>query len=315
MLKRNFIVSLTGGLGNQLFQLAAGLKISEGEVVRLTAAYGNPRPFDKTTAELYSFNLPANVNIIEKKPASLFVKKCVGYNLRMGTDPRKYENLKIVRWLIKCATSSLLFFDLHQFFKLVAGKGVGFNQISISKKNSLLVGYFQSYRWASDSNVLKVLKNIKPIERNTLLENLIIKAKAEKPLFVHVRLADYKNEEKIGIPSRDYYSNSVKKLMKSGRFSNIWLFSDEVETAKNYIPEEYKEILTIIPEIDNSPALTLELLRHGSGYVIANSSFSWWGAFLSYEENVKVIAPYPWFKNLDSPLDLIPPSWETSNPW
>lgn len=315
MSKKNLIVSLTGGLGNQLFQLAAGLKMSNGEEVHLIAAYGNPRPFDQNTAELFSFYLPANVKKIERGAASLLVKKCVGYNLRMGTDPRSYEKLKFVRWFIKCVTNSLLFFDLHRYFTLVAGKGVGFNQISISKKNSLLVGYFQSHRWASDSNVLKVLKTIKPIARNTLLENLIIKAKSEKPLFVHVRLADYKHEEKIGIPSRDYYSNSVKKFMKTGRFSKIWLFSDEVETAKNYIPDEYKEILTIIPEIDNSPALTLELLRHGSGYVIANSSFGWWGAFLSYEENVKVIAPYPWFKNLDSPLDLIPPSWERSNPW
>jgi len=315
MLKRNFIVSLTGGLGNQLFQLAAGLKISEGKEVHLTVAYGNPRPFSKDTADLYSFSLPTNVKIIKRKPASLLVKKCIGYNLRMGTDPRKYENLKIVKWFIKCATNFLLFLNLRQIFTLVSGKGVGFSEISKSKKNSLLVGYFQSYKWAAESNVLKALKTIKPIEESLLLESLIRKAKAEKPLFVHVRLTDYKSEEKIGIPSRDYYSNSVKKLMKSGRFSKIWLFSDEVETAKNYIPEEYKEILTIIPEIDNSPVLTLELLRHGSGYVIANSSFSWWGAFLSYEENVKVIAPYPWFKNLDSPLDLIPPSWETSNPW
>ena len=312
MLKRNFIVSLTGGLGNQLFQLAAGLKIFEGQEVHLTVAYGNPRPFNKDTADLYSFFLPNNVNIINKKTAALLVKKCVGYNLRMGTDPRKYENLKIVKWFIKCATNSLLFLDLHQSFTLVAGKGVGFSKISKSKKNSLLVGYFQSYKWAVESNVFKALKTIKPIEESLLLESLIRKAKAEKPLFVHVRLTDYKNEEKIGIPSKDYYFNSVKELMKSEGFSKIWLFSDEAETAKNYIPDEF---ITMIPEIDGSPALTLELLRHGSGYVIANSSFSWWGAFLSYEENVRVIAPYPWFRNLASPLDLIPPNWETNYPW
>ena len=315
MSKKNIIVSLTGGLGNQLFQLAAALKISNGEKIQLTAAYGNPRPFNSNNADLFTLSLPSSVRIIQRKPATFLVKKCVGYNLRKGTNPRNYENNKFVKWLIKITTDLLLFLDLHNYFTLVAGQGVGYCNTTLRRKNSLLVGYFQSYKWALDANVIKELSKIEPLENSKLLESLILKAKIEKPLFVHVRLLDYKDEDKIGVPSKEYYFNSIRKQMEYGSYSKIWLFSDEVAIARTYIPEEFKEMLTIVPDIGGLPANTLELLRHGSGYVIANSSFSWWGAMLAHKEGVRVIAPYPWFKNMESPIDLIPPNWETLNPW
>lgn len=315
MAKNKLIVSLTGGLGNQLFQLAAAMNISNDSEVLITSAYGSPRSYRNLTADLFSFSLPTNVKIIKRRPASWLVKKCVGYNLRMGTSPRNYEKFKFVKWLIMIATKLLLVFDLHHLYTVVVGKGVGYCGIFKGSKNSLLVGYFQSYKWALNSKVLAGLKAIKPLEQSNLLDNLILKAKIEKPLFVHVRLADYRKEEKIGIPLKNYYSIAIKLQMNSKKYTKIWLFSDELETAISYIPDEFKGYLFIIPEIEGSPALTLELLRHGSGYVIANSSFSWWGAFLAYEKNVRVIAPHPWFKDMESPHDLIPPNWETLNPW
>lgn len=315
MAKKTLIVSLTGGLGNQLFQLAAALKISNGEKIQLTAAYGNPRPFNSNNADLFTLSLPNSVRIIKRKPAAFLIKKCVGYNLRMGTNPRNYEKYKFVKWFIKFTTNLLLFIDLYQYSTLVAGRGVGYCNITLGKKNSFLVGYFQSYKWALDANVKKELMKIKPLDNNKLLESLILKAKIEKPLFVHVRLSDYKNEDRIGVLSKEYYFNSVRKQMEYGSYSKIWLFSDEAGIARNYIPEEFKKVLTIVPDISGSPAATLELLRHGSGYVIANSSFSWWGAMLAHKEGVRVIAPYPWFKKMESPIDLIPPNWETLNPW
>ena len=64
-----------------------------------------------------------------------------------------------------------------------------------------------------------------------------------------------------------------------------------------------------INSVDASVASTLQAMRLGHGYVVANSSFSWWAAFLSFNGASEVVAPSPWFKGMDDPKDLIPPNW------
>jgi hypothetical protein len=104
-------------------------------------------------------------------------------------------------------------------------------------------------------------------------------------------------------------------MWESGDFKKIWVFSDEPALAQIQFSKILPEELRWIPEIDGSATKTLEVMRFGHGYVIGNSTFSWWGASLSYTNWAKVIAPDPWFKNLPTPHSLIPPNWETINPW
>jgi hypothetical protein len=67
----------------------------------------------------------------------------------------------------------------------------------------------------------------------------------------------------------------------------------------------------VIPDSGFAPAETLELMRHCHAYVIANSTFSWWGAYLSYNFDSIKVGPTPWFKGEPSPKDIIPRSWKT----
>ena len=315
MPKKSFIVSLTGGLGNQLFQLAAALNLSSGKNLELTSAYGNPRPLNSQFADLYSFSLPTNVRIIERKPATLLVKKCVGYNLRMGIKLRNYEKIKFVKWLISKTTSFLLFFDLHKFVTLISSGGVGFSQINISKNNSLLVGYFQSFKWATSPEVFEKLKALNLLTYSEVLDKLYIESKEVLPLVVHVRLGDYLKEDSFGVLSKNYYLQAIEKMMATHEYKEIWVFSDDLENAKLVLPRKFEKLTKWMQEIENSPAKTLQAMRFGHGYVIGNSTFSWWGAFLSYNESAKVIAPDPWFKGMESPKDLIPPKWERIKSW
>jgi hypothetical protein len=62
-------------------------------------------------------------------------------------------------------------------------------------------------------------------------------------------------------------------------------------------------------------AETLELMRCGKAYIIANSTFSWWGAMLSNSENPMVICPDRWFKSQAEPLHLIPKYWKRVPAW
>ena len=131
-----------------------------------------------------------------------------------------------------------------------------------------------------------------------------------KPLIVHVRLGDYKLESNFGILDTQYYSSAIDSAMGDATIKEIWLFSDETDLALTRIPQKYLPITKVLNLNDFSPAEVLEVMRFGYAYVIANSTFSWWGAFLAYKENARVIAPSRWFRNMAEPLDLIPDTWE-----
>jgi hypothetical protein len=195
------------------------------------------------------------------------------------------------------------------------GIGLGFSSIQGRQRTSLLVGYFQTYKFASKPRVFSQLFELVPRSFGPDLLAYRELAIKEKPLVVHVRLGDYLAERKFGVLPQSYFHDAIETFTKKNSAIKIWVFSDDLEMAKSYFNSEMQAAIRWIPEIDGSPVNTLELMRHGSGYVISNSTFSWWGAFLSYDRKARVIAPYPWFAHMESPTDLIPPSWEKINPW
>jgi hypothetical protein len=92
-------------------------------------------------------------------------------------------------------------------------------------------------------------------------------------------------------------------------FSRIALFSNDIVAALEYIPSSLREHLWIPSKDLTSTTETLELMRNGKGYVLSNSSFSWWAAVLTYGDMPLVISPTPWFQKKTEPVDLIPHDW------
>lgn len=302
-------ILLTGGLGNQLFQLAAGLNFAKDNGLTLSEAFGKPRKNVDGFAEIFSFRLPSNVNLSMRSKASWILSKTFGYLLRIGVVPRGFEKNRLFLKLLEVL--SLVLFSVHfrKLTKVVFSKNIGFSVIDPPSKNSLFIGYFQSYRWVIDPQVKQTLMNISPIGGGQILKDYELLATLETPLIVHVRLSDYLNQANFGIPSHEYYAEGIKKLVDTGKFSKVWLFSDDLETAKLIMPRDCGLEFRFIGALDQSSAITFEVMRLGFGYVIANSTFSWWAAFLCRNEGADVIAPTPWFAGMDEPLDLIPKNW------
>lgn len=312
---RNTIISLTGGLGNQLFQLAAGLFVTKSNPLALEWRLGKPRLNSYDLPEISSFALPIEAKLVAKSGQDIFASKAFGYLLRQGINLRTYERLVGFRLVSKLVASIVISINLKTLVLLRISNGVGFSKISSSDTGKLLIGYFQTYLWMNDSEVLTKMRKIQLKEKNSRVDYFAKLADVEKPLIVHIRLGDYKNENSFGVPSPEYYASAIQRLFHSDKYGKIWIFSDEPDLASEMFRSAIPNEVRWIHNEGESAAQTLEIMRHGKGYVIANSTFSWWAAFLSYTADPEVIAPDPWFRHLDNPKDLLPPNWHVIPGW
>jgi len=315
MIKKSKITTLTGGLGNQLFQLAVGLYVCDQASLHIDWVLGKPRLNNQGFPEVDSFHLPERATLSNSKKSRLFFAKTAGFYLRQGVEPRKYEKSKGITFLTRIATGIVLSLYFKKTVLPYSISGVGFTNLRDQINRNLLIGYFQSYRWMESASVSSQMRALKlKVESSELAEYRIL-AEIEQPLIVHIRLGDYKGEDAFGIPNIDYYRSAIKDQLQLNQYRKIWAFSDEPGLAKDVLKDFDPELIRWIPEIANSTAQTFEVMRFGRGYVIANSSFSWWGAALSYNLGAPVIAPSPWFKNMIEPAYLIPAHWTRLPAW
>jgi hypothetical protein len=303
---------LTGGLGNQLFQFAAALSISQTQEIEIFEKFGKPRLNSKGDPELFSFTVGEIASITRRSEDNLLLSKSSGYILRSKIWPRKYENFAIFRGLTDLAGSIIQTFNFRSFFYPVSISEVGYQKIRIHRFitrvfTPFLIGYFQSSVWPQD--VKSKLQSLKLIQEGPDLKNLRQKAELQRPVVIHIRRGDYKSESTFGLPGENYYREAIKVIGQLHPTNSIWVFSDdELEARKilNWLPPG---TVKYIPDVDGESAASLMAMRLGCAYVIANSTFSWWGAFLSECEEPLVVAPKPWFIGQQEPTFLIPSNW------
>ena len=315
MKQKPIIVFLTGGLGNQLFQLANALTLDPEREIHLEWILGRPRCNSEGFPDIADFRLPERVQLLRASRHSWLTSKTAGYILRSHVSPKAWEMSKIFKSALNLVGNVIFSIYFKKIIKFEAGSGIGFSPVSISQLRSFVIGYFQSYNFIDQNRVFKDLKQLEPNVLNEGIENFKALAKIEQPIIAHFRFGDYKNEMTFGIPAVSFYQKSLTELVNENPNSKIWVFSDEKAEAEKVFPSEFRSKARWITDDQFSSAETMEIMRLGISYVIANSTFSWWAATLSMTENPKVICPEPWFKFESEPLGLIPPSWKRVHAW
>jgi hypothetical protein len=309
-MKKITIVHLTGGLGNQLFQFAAALEKRDFEEVIFEDKFGKPRTNLAGIPDLYEFDLGNRVfetTKVQLLPRNL-MSLVSNFMLRLGAVPTKFEKSKIFQLVLKITSSLILSANYSRLLYISVGEGLGFfHQRSPKHLSRYQVGYFQSYKWASDPVVFQALMALQPKQLSRTALKVLNQVKSNPPIIVHIRLGDYKNEDGFGIPSKKYYERAIRHLRQIAIDAPIWYFSDEPELARKYLGARCPDGFWFEDDLRSSCQL-LEIMRHGSGYVIGNSTFSWWAAFLRKNQSAPVVSPVPWFRN-NSPVDLIPQNW------
>lgn len=287
-------IALKGGLGNQMFQLAAAYNLATEKKTQLSVITDE---FKKEESEIYtkrSFEL-ASVFVLED--IEIAKKKDYAYLLKNDLTSRIKKKL----------FNGIAYFEPNLQY-----------QPTIKKlgRNTYLNGYFQSEQYfKKHQQSIKALFSFRK-NLNKKTEDIVKIIQQKRTLAIHVRRGDYVTKQNINAIHGNLPLAYYKKALKNFELDkyNICFFSDDILWVKEKFGYLDARELTFVDWNHHTDAWQdLYLMSQCDDFIIANSSFSWWGAWLSEKPDKKIIAPKNWFKdkNLNQFTgDLIPDEWK-----
>ena len=302
---------LAGGLGNQLFQLSFLYNFQEIAEIRLHQPSAEILELIENglLGEIRISN--PNLQITSVDHISWHEKLARNQSLRLSSH--KFSTKSIFYKGLRRVWINFLCFFLNRKSILIVPNGLG-NDVKIAFAESSprisIVGYFQSHTFATQirKDLMTSLSNI--FSRSEGEIQALTKIMNAQSIILHLRLGDYlsKKNSSFGVVTERYVNCALEKLSTAASTSSVIMFSNDTNTAIALLENLELQGLTPIP--DDLPTIdSLYLLSLGTKYIISNSTFSWWGAFLSDSKEKVVIAPLPWFKDYDENMDLIPSNW------
>jgi len=287
-----------------MFQVTAGLATTKSKLI-VADCIGKPMKKNKI-AEVNYFNWNSSFDIHTCNKCNFFKNKLFNFLMRRSLENRNTGVLFLTARFI-----AMVLFSIHFRHVVLPNISVnlGFDDKLFQSSCNLLIGYHQTYLFPDKKHVNSIVKNIYPKNVNYLFERLKLAAENQRILCVHVRLGDYRVEPSFGVLPESYYDQAIVWMQSNLDFEKIWVFSDEPNSALDFIPKKFHKITEIVPKIGDSSVYTMELMRYCKGYVIGNSTFSWWGAYLSKTPESPVVSPKTWFHNIREPRYLIPKHW------
>jgi len=293
--KKHIVISIDGGLGNQLFKFYAGLYFSEK--FSLKPVFEISRLAD--IANLHPGENIETLGLLD------------GYITRANHSFNPHELRMRVKGAYSRQMAKFKFHSADQFYD-VEHLEIGYVEFKQTvKPQNFKNGYFQSWRYF-DALETKPTISFKSLAKPTkwLEQQLNLVAETD-PLVIHVRRGDYqlKKNWQMGCLSPKYYDSIDLKALES---NEIWIFTDSPQTVRSEFHDFRVKTRVIEPPPDSDPVESMILMSHASKIAISNSTFSWWAAKFS-SPKTSVYAPSKWFEHRTDPTDLIPTSWKRVN--
>lgn len=275
------IVKILGGMGNQMFQIAAAKALAYRTGMKLKMDTRSLRAHNERGLDLDRFISQAD-----------------------EASRRDYDQLGY-----PVISKSLIRFKIHPSYYLE--KDFIFNpDVTKIQKSVYLDGYFQSEKYFSD-----VSQNIRndftfKDELSAFEIECIQNMQSSESVSLHIRRGDYLNNSQIGTLDLKYYDHALEDLIKKNPSPKVFVFSDDLVWAEKNLKLPF-DMIFVKSHTGRESFRDMRLMSQCRNNIIANSSFSWWAAWLNANPEKRVYAPLNWFKNPTMNVkDLIPVSWK-----
>ncbi|MDC1455963.1 alpha-1,2-fucosyltransferase [Flavobacteriaceae bacterium] len=302
------VVKLFGGLGNQMFQYATGRGIADktNQTLKIETETGFIDDFYERKYSLNHFNIIENIvsplelpqHIIGVPEKNVFLKRCIQYvNNRYPLLNYRYPR---DGWMI-----------LHEKNKMYD------QRVMTPSEKKYLVGYWQSEKYFLHIRDILINDFSLKVPFHGINLEMVMKMSKTNSVSLHLRrlhgisngIESSAHNETHGALILDYYQNALNYIKERVSDLNIFVFSDDQDWARSNINLPFPTYF-MDQNDDNHNYLDLILMSKCKHQIIANSSFSWWGAWLNQNPSKIVISPRKWF--VDDELnenDTIPLNW------
>lgn len=285
------IVKLMGGLANQMFQYAAARRLAEKHNAQLrldVSAYENMAKVD--TPRRYQLG-SLNVSGIPANQKEL--SQMLPIDFQANTTYRILRRLGIDKRLRPLGEHSKAFHDI----------------VLAARDNTYLVGWWQNENYFKDiRNIL--LKEFRPGSLSSKSKVYLKSIQSAPSVSIHVRRGDYVTNKfanaEHGLLPLSYYKKAIDYISKRYPESRYFIFSDDINWCVKNLAIGSDAVY-----IQSKDYEEIHLMSQCSHNIIANSSFSWWGAWLNDNPDKIVIAPKAWFRNKQSnrESEIVPDRW------
>ena len=288
------VVKLMGGLGNQLFQFAAAKNLAIKNKVQLAVDVSEYS--DKQVKENYtqrSFDLALfNIDAVVLKPGAF----------DFFFDVPKNELDKLWNKLKKRWSGYTFYWDYNLVFQ---------PHFFDNKDNTYLDGYFQSEKYFKEIRTLL----LKEFTSNISVDRYLIdQIQRGESVAIHFRRGDYEKSSQTtrnhGTCSIDYYKKAIEKAGLLINKPEFFIFSDNIPWVKEQLSDLPFTFYFVEHKGERAHIYDFEVMRRCKHQIIANSTFSWWAAWLNENKDKMVIAPEKWMNDtaVDT-KDITPDSW------
>ncbi len=298
------IVRLTGGLGNQMFQYAAGLSLAEMHrtVLKLDVSWFRMDP----QYEAHNRYALSCLNITEQFATQEEVDRVRGVSLTT-IEQASIRVARAVRFF-RYADSLPSHGNLHY------EKSLNFYPEFFDQPDpTYLHGIFQSERFFGDCANLRLHFTFRYPPQPKVVEAEHMIRTGGPSVAVHFRRGDYVRNatfnKGIGVVPLQYYYRAVGMIRERIPNATLYIFSDDIDTIEREFKPEGAHVFVRATQPWHSYD-KIRLMSICDHAIISNSTFAWWGAWLNPSSNKVVIAPMPWYSGSENQNDdILPASW------